>query len=100
MDGDDGGMGSGGLGSAHSVGNTDIDGDTEARMENADGDSGMSALQSMGYVDSDAGTERDATGSGHSTLQTVVILAVVGFFGLSVLYLIISTLLLTFGIHV
>lgn len=95
-------MDGGEVGGVNRVGMGDVNGDIEARMENADGDSGTSTLQSMGYIDSDAGTGRtdgDSTDSGHSVLKPIVITAVVAFFGLSCLYFLLSGILAMFGVQ-
>ncbi|NUB92603.1 hypothetical protein HT576_16470 [Haloterrigena sp. SYSU A121-1] len=78
-----------------------LNGDIEARMENADGDSETSALQSMGYIDNGTGTgrrEEDSTDSGQSVLQTVLLITVAVFFGGSLLYFLITGVLAIFGV--
>ena len=98
MDGTDGG---GSMGSLHGDVGGGVNGDMEARMENADGDSGTSALESMGYIDNGAGMGRrkdDSTGSGHSVLQTVLLILVAVFFGGSLLYFLITGILSMFGV--
>ncbi len=86
-----------------SMSNVGIDGSNGDGMGGTDEDSGSSVLQSMGYVDSGADIGRedgDASRSVSSILQTVVILAVVGFFGISVLYLLLSVVLSLFGVQI
>ncbi|NUC71482.1 hypothetical protein HTZ84_04005 [Haloterrigena sp. SYSU A558-1] len=78
-----------------------LNGDIEARMENADGDSETSALQSMGYIDNGTGMgrrEEDSTDSGQSVLQTVLLITVAVFFGGSLLYFLITGVLAIFGV--
>ncbi|QRV14639.1 hypothetical protein JMJ58_17145 [Haloterrigena salifodinae] len=78
-----------------------LNGDIEARMENADGDSETSALQSMGYIDNGTGMSRreeDSTDSGHSVLQMVLLITVAVFFGGSLLYFLITGILAIFGV--
>ncbi|WP_137290578.1 hypothetical protein [Natronorubrum halophilum] len=78
-----------------------LNGDIGARMENADGDSGTSALQSMGYMNTGTGMgrkEEDSTDSGHSILRMVLLITVAVFFGGSLLYFLITGILALFGI--
>ncbi|ELZ17992.1 hypothetical protein C477_12327 [Haloterrigena salina JCM 13891] len=78
-----------------------LNGDIEARMENADGDSETSALQSMGYIDNGTGMgrrEEDSTDSRQSVLQMVLLITVAVFFGGSLLYFLITGLLAIFGV--
>ncbi|WP_339106000.1 hypothetical protein [Haloterrigena salinisoli] len=78
-----------------------LNGDIEARMENADGDSGTSILQSMGYIDDGTGTDRreeDSADSGHSVLQMVLMITVSVLFGGSLLYFLITGILAIFGV--
>ncbi|MFC6769297.1 hypothetical protein [Natrinema soli] len=98
MDGDGGG---GAMGSLHGDVGGGVNGDMEARMENADGDSGTSALQSMGYIDNGTGMaqgEGDSTDSAHSVLQSVILITVAVFFGGSLLYFLITGILSLFGV--
>lgn len=86
----------------NSVGIGDINGDIEARMENADGDSGTSVLKSMGYIDKGARIGQNNGGSmdtGHSVLQSILITTVVVFFGVSCLYFLLSGIWAMFGVH-
>ncbi|WP_224448628.1 hypothetical protein [Haloprofundus salilacus] len=101
MDGDGGGMDGGEMGSMHSIGMEDVNGDIEARMERTDGDPGISALQSMGYIDNGDGIgqrEGDSTDSGHSALQSILITTVVVFFVGSLLYFLITGILGMLGV--
>lgn len=78
-----------------------VNGDMEARMENADGDSETSALQSMGYIDNGTGMgrrEKDSTDSGHTVLQMVLMIIVAVFVGGSLLYFLITGILAMFGV--
>ncbi|EJN58409.1 hypothetical protein [Halogranum rubrum] len=96
MDGDGGEMGG-----MHGAGTGDVNGDIEARMENVDGDSGASVLQSMGYLDSDTGTNRsdgESTSSEFSTLKTTLILVLSVFFAGSLLYFLVTGILSVFGV--
>ncbi|WP_226481503.1 hypothetical protein [Natrinema amylolyticum] len=98
MDGDGGGGTMGGL---HGDVGGGVNGDTEARMENADGDSRTSALQSMGYIDNGTGMGRregDSTDAGHSVLQSVLLITVAVFVGGSLLYFLITGILAMFGV--
>lgn len=90
------------MGGMNSIGIGDVNGDIEARMENADGDSGTSVLQSMGYLDTGAkigSTDGDSTDSGPSVLQSVIMIAVAVFFGVSCLYFLLSGILAIFGVQ-
>lgn len=89
------------MGSLHGDVGADVNGDMEARMENADGDSGTSTLQSMGYIDNGTGMGRredDSTDSRHSVLQMIVLILVAVFFGGSLLYFLITGMLGMFGV--
>lgn len=100
MDGDGGEMG-GGDTSMHGVRTGDANGDIEARMENADRDSGASVLQSMGYLNDDAGIGRSdggSTDSRLSVLKSALILVVVVFFGMSLLYFLVTGILAMVGV--
>lgn len=82
MDGDGASGMDGEIGGLSPAGTRDVD-QTEGGSED---DSASGTLRSMGYIDSGAGVGRDdgdATGSGDSILQTVVIVAVFGFFALT-----------------
>lgn len=99
MDEDGGGMDIGGMSGGEMMGRTG------AEIGSTDGDSPDSAesvLQSMGYRDGGTGTGRtdeNSTGSWVSDLQTIVILAVVGFLGVSTAYFLITGVLAMFGVH-
>ena len=102
MDGDSGGMDGGEMGGVNGAGMGDTDGDTRAGMESTDGDPGTSTLQSMGYIDSGAGMargDRDSTDSGASVLQSVIIVAVIVFFGVSFVYFLLMGILAMFGMQ-
>lgn len=78
-----------------------VTGDMESRMENADGNSGTSALQSMGDRNDETGMGQrggESTGSTHSVLQMVFMIIVAVFFGGSLLYFLITGLLAMFGV--
>ncbi|QLH84786.1 hypothetical protein [Halosimplex pelagicum] len=76
-------------------------GNIEARMEEGDETAEVSTLKSMGYIDDETEVAREAestTSGAASTLQTVVILAIVAFFLFGVLYLLGDTVLSVLGI--
>ncbi|RKD95443.1 hypothetical protein ATJ93_2297 [Halopiger aswanensis] len=70
-------------------------------LEEDPSDSGAAVLESMGYVDSDAGTPRTDdhfTGSKTSILKSIVILAVAAVFVSSLLYYVVSSILVVISI--
>lgn len=75
-------------------------GNIEARMEEGDETSEVSTLKSMGYIDdgTEISQEESTTSDVISTLQTVVILAIVAFFLFGVLYLVGETVFSMLGI--
>ncbi|QLG26653.1 hypothetical protein HUG10_03450 [Halorarum halophilum] len=102
MDGDGGGLEGGGMGGMNSGGIRDVNGDIEARMENTDGDSGVAALQSMGYIDGGAEMgqgDGDSTSSWHSTLNSVIVIAMAALLGGYLLYSLLSGILAMFGVQ-
>lgn len=91
----------GGDTSMHGVGTGYANRDSEARMENADSDSGASVLQSMGYRNDDTGFGRsdvDSTDSKLSALKSVILLVGAVFFGSSFLYFLVAGILEMFGV--
>ncbi|ADB63151.1 hypothetical protein Htur_4337 (plasmid) [Haloterrigena turkmenica DSM 5511] len=99
MDGDGGGMDSGGM-SGGGIGGMDVTGIESTDRDSPD--SAESVLQSMGYRDSGVGMERrdeNSTDSWTSDLRTVMILAVVGFFGVCFVYFLLTGILAMFGVY-
>ncbi|WP_435316968.1 hypothetical protein [Haloarchaeobius sp. TZWSO28] len=95
--GDDGGMDRFELGA--------LIGDYVPGMERPNGeivDSESSVLESMGYVDAEAGTDRtgsDSTDSRTETLKTVLITVMVLSFGLGLLYFLLTGILAILGVQ-
>lgn len=99
MDGDGGGMDVGGM-SGGGMGGTSGVGMGSTTEDSQD--SAEAVLQSMGYRDSEAEMDRtdgNSTGSWTSVLQSVVILVMVGFLGISFVYFLITGVLAIFGVH-
>lgn len=99
MDADDGG---GAMGGIHGDVGGGVNGGLESRMENADGDSEASTLQSMGYRTDDGGMGRkegNAADSGRSVLESVGLITVALFVGSSLLYFLLTGILAMFGVY-
>ena len=97
MDGDGGGIVGGGL--------SDLDvSDGGAGMESTDRDlpdSGSAVLQSLGYIDSGGGRDQMdgvSTNSRFSVLKSVILAAMAGLIGLSLLYFLLGELMAVFGV--
>jgi len=104
MDGDGGGTDAGGMGGGGtgSMNGEFINQSVGDGTGGTDDDSGTSALQSLGYIESGAGTERedgDSTRSVTSVLKTIVFLAVGFFFVGSFLYFLLSGILAFLGVQ-
>lgn len=101
MDGDGGEMAGGEMGGMNGGGGGGTNGKYGIGMESSDEDSPTASLQSMGYIDDETemdGADGDATNSGLSALQLVVIVLVT-ILGTYALYSVATGILAVLGVQ-
>ncbi|WP_276254019.1 hypothetical protein [Halomontanus rarus] len=105
MDGDGGGMDRGAMGGLSSGEMVGMNKDGRDGTESTDGDhpdSGTSALESMGYIDSGTGIDRrtgDSPSSGTSIIRSAITAAMMVFVGFAFVFFLLRGILAVFGVQ-